>query len=110
MSTLPNAQALYEAQEYDRALELLRPLAQEGDVEAQTMIGSIYDLGLGSFDRNEAEAIRWYTLASDRGYGLATNNLATIASATDRDRAKELYDLARLQGFEHAPTNYPDYM
>ncbi|MDY6938632.1 MAG: sel1 repeat family protein [Cyanobacteriota bacterium] len=81
------------------------PLAQDGNSEAQCIIGSIYHMGLGSTERDEAEAKRWYTLASEQGYGLATNNLATLISISggDRSRVRELYQLARTQSFIHAP-------
>lgn len=105
MSSIPNAaQSEYNAQNYDRALQLLLPLADSGNSEAQSMVGSIYHLGLGCTEQNEAEAEKWYVLASQQGYGLASNNLATLVSHRDRQRAKELYPLARNQGFIHTPS------
>ena len=104
MSSIPNAaQSEYDAQNYDRALELLRPLADSGNSEAQSMVGSIYHLGLGSTEQNEAEAEKWYVLASKQGHGLASNNLATLVSHRDRQRATELHQLATTQGFLHTP-------
>lgn len=102
-SILQTAQTEYDAKNYDRTLQLLLPLAHRGNPEAQSMVGSIYHLGLGSTEPNEAEAEKWYVLASKQGYGLASNNLATLVSYHDRQRATELYQLARTQGFLHAP-------
>lgn len=103
MSILTTAQTAYDAEDYDLALQLLLPLAEGGNAEAQCIIGSIYHLGLGSTEQNESEAEKWYALASDRGCGLASNNLATLVSHYDSHRAKALYQLAIAQGFDHAP-------
>jgi TPR repeat protein len=104
-SILTTAQTAYDAGEYDRALQLLLPLAEGGDSEAQCLVGSIYHLGLGSTEPNESEAEKWYTLASDRGHGLASNNLAALINHCDRQRALALYQLAIAQGFPHVPTS-----
>ncbi|MGB3240529.1 MAG: hypothetical protein WBB29_19715 [Geitlerinemataceae cyanobacterium] len=105
-SILTTAQTAYDTGEYDRALQLLLTLAEDGNAEAQCLVGSIYHLGLGSTEPNEPEAEKWYTLASDRGHGLASNNLATLIKSDDRSRANALYQLAKVQGFEHAPSSF----
>src|SRR5580700_133513 len=69
----------YRAKNYATAHRLLLRFAEEGDAEAQTMIGSIYQLGLGGFQVNEDEAAKWYLLAAEKGDGLASNNLGTMA-------------------------------
>jgi TPR repeat protein len=102
------AKTEYRSQNYDRALELLLPIAESGDAEAQCMVGTIYQLGLGSTEPNEAEAQKWYILSSDRGYGVASNNLATLFCQTDRERAMKLYELAREQSFPHSPISVDD--
>lgn len=38
----------FESVDYDRALLLLRPLAEQGHAEAQCMVANIYHLELGS--------------------------------------------------------------
>jgi TPR repeat protein len=65
--------------DYARAYRMLRYFAAEGDLEAQVAVGSICQLGLGGLPIDEDEAVRWYTLASEQGNGLASNNLGTIA-------------------------------
>lgn len=102
-SILTTAQTAYDAGDYDLALQLLLPLAQSGDAEAQCLVGSIYHLGLGSTEPNASESEKWYALASDRGHGLASNNLAALVSHGDSQRAKALYQLAIAQGFPHTP-------
>ena len=39
--------AAYEAEDYERAYELLRPLAEEGDADAQYYVGRMYGFGRG---------------------------------------------------------------
>ncbi|MBE9040706.1 sel1 repeat family protein [Oscillatoriales cyanobacterium LEGE 11467] len=105
-SILTTAQTAYDNGNYDRALQLLLPLAEAGHAEAQCLVGSIYHLGLGSIEPNEPEAEKWYTFASDRGHGLASNNLAALIGSSDRERAKALCQLAIAQGFRHAPNSF----
>ena len=39
------AVAAYDSEQFDVAFELLLPLAEQGDAEAQTMLGTLYQLG-----------------------------------------------------------------
>jgi len=48
------------------SLEQMRPLAEEGDMRAQFILGSLYDDGEG-VPEDDAEAIRWYRLAAEQG-------------------------------------------
>lgn len=63
------------------ALELLLPLAEAGDAEAQYYCGWIYDFELVENMETEAEAYKWYELAAKQGYvkayiGAALNTFA----------------------------------
>ncbi|MBX3579736.1 MAG: sel1 repeat family protein [Rhizobiaceae bacterium] len=51
---------------YRTALNLALPRAEGGDPHAQTLVAEILARGLG-IRRNEAEAARWYALASEQG-------------------------------------------
>ena len=94
----------FRAKNYDTARRLLLRFAEEGDDEAQTMIGSMYQLGLGGLQVDENEASKWYLLASENGNGLASNNLGTMAFMRgDREEAERYYQTARNQGFPHSP-------
>ena len=94
----------YRAENYALAHRLLLMFAVEGDAEAQTMIGSIYQLGLGGFQANENEASKWYLLASEKGNGLASNNLGTMALLRgNREEARRYFQTSRNQGFLHTP-------
>ena len=70
------AMHLFEQHDYERAARLLLPLARSGDVRAQTNLGYLHARGWRGHPRDEAEAIRWYRRAADRGYGPAQYNLA----------------------------------
>ncbi|MFZ5877056.1 MAG: tetratricopeptide repeat protein [Nitrospirota bacterium] len=94
--------------DYAKAFALLKPIADQGHAEAQCIIGNLYHFGWG-VERNVREAIRWYTKSSERGYGLASNNLGSIFMAgegdipVDRKAAERWYQKACQQGFPHSP-------
>ncbi|MGC2121501.1 MAG: hypothetical protein WA652_01460, partial [Xanthobacteraceae bacterium] len=48
---------------YATAYGLWRPLADQGDADAQSSIGNMYELGTGVL-KNYAEALKWYRLAA----------------------------------------------
>jgi hypothetical protein len=59
--------------------------------------------GLGR-ERDLARAIDWYQKSSRQGYGVASNNLATIygmAAEVDLEQVTHWRSLAREQGFGH---------
>jgi TPR repeat protein len=93
----------YQAGQFDLAFALLKPLAEQGNPEAQSMLGSLYQLGLGTaIDRSEA--MRWYRAASGQGSGVASSNLAGMLEMDGQPaEAERYYDLARQQGFSHTP-------
>ena len=64
--------AAYQNGDYATALELSRPLADQGDARAQSILGLIYYGGRG-VPRNDNEAVRWFRHAADLGD--ATGNL-----------------------------------
>lgn len=94
----------YKKGEYKRAFLILMELAEKGHSHAQVAIGTMYQLGLGDLKRDEAEALKWYMLASAQGNGLASNNYgAIVQSRGDREAAIQWYAKAREQGFPHSP-------
>jgi TPR repeat protein len=52
--------------DYATALRLLRPLAEEGNQEAQINLGNMYFDGNG-VPLNYAQSVDWYLLAADQG-------------------------------------------
>ena len=59
------------------ALRIWMQTAEGGDAEAQTMVGEIYERGLG-VPPDYAAAASWYQKAADKGYSRALFNLATL--------------------------------
>lgn len=108
MSNLIAGLAAFEAKDYTNAFKLLKPLAAQGDAEAQCIIGNMYDLGLG-LERDILEAVEWYRKSAEQGYGLASNNLGTIFKSgregipMERVESNKWYQKARDQGFMHSP-------
>ena len=73
------------------SLELFRPLAENGDREAQYWLGHMYDAGLG-VERNPTEAIGWVRKAAEQGFTPAEFRLGQMY----RD------GIGTLQDFEQA--------
>ncbi len=56
----------YQAKDYNRALEILEPLAEQGNSQAQVTLGIMYDNGHG-VPLDQSEAIKWYIKAAKQG-------------------------------------------
>ena len=63
--------------DYDGALGIWKPLAEQGDVNMQLLIGSIYDLGQG-VPQDDAEAVKWYELAAKQGSAKGQYQLGAV--------------------------------
>ncbi|MBR0693013.1 DUF3857 domain-containing protein [Bradyrhizobium lablabi] len=103
----------YNAQNYTRAMALLRPYAESGNASAQSYVGYMYESGFG-IEHNYAEAIRWFLMAAEQGdpysqgklgyayeYGLGTARNEKVAAqwyakAADRGSVFGQSRLARL--------------
>ena len=67
----------WEAGDYARAVSEWRPLAVQGDPEAQFNIGQAYKLGRGvTQDLNEA--VQWFRRAADQGHLQSEDNLGLV--------------------------------
>jgi hypothetical protein len=103
---LEEGEAAYDHKNYTAALGLLRPLADQGDTEAQTYLGLMYDHGNG-VPQNYAEALSWFRKAAEQGNGHGEANLGVMyvaghGVARDYDEAlkwlRKSADLARRIG------------
>jgi TPR repeat protein len=72
-----DALAAYSRHEYGAALQLMRPLADQGSAEAQNGMGALYYHGYG-VSQDFKEAIRWYRLAAAQGNLDAQLNLGSM--------------------------------
>ncbi len=66
-------------QRFDEAWRLLMPLAVDGDVEAQFLVGLMFEQGFG-VDADGASAREWYEKAARRGHTDAQFNLGMMFS------------------------------
>jgi len=63
--------------DYATKLRLVRPLAEQGNAEAQTAFGFMYDTGHG-VPQDYAEAAKWYRSAAEQGFTDAQDALARM--------------------------------
>ena len=62
---------------YQTALRIWMPLANNGDVKAQSYVGEIYEKGLG-VQPNYQKAALWYQKAASQGYSRAKMSLGSL--------------------------------
>jgi len=64
---LEDGEAAFKREEYTTALKILRPLAEQGDPEAQWIVGGLFISGDGvPEDLKEAE--KWWRKSADQGH------------------------------------------
>jgi hypothetical protein len=80
--------AAYDKGEYQRAYEILKPLALKGDATAQNTLGLLYANGKG-VTRNDATAVYWFRQAAGQDHEKAQRNLAYMVA---NGRAKAVAD------------------
>lgn len=88
--------------DYAAALKEWRSLAEQGDANAQSNLGWMYDNGFGVLE-DDKEAAKWYRLAADQGEAGAQFNLGWMYAyglgvLEDDKEAVRLYRLAAEQG------------
>jgi uncharacterized protein len=101
MLDLENGIAVYEASDFTKAFEILMPLAQAGDLQAQKIIAHMFSLGQG-VEINPSEAIKWYRLAAEKGDPVAQNNLASHLLEENLEEAIQWYVASAEQNFPFA--------
>ena len=99
----------YQAGDYATALQEWRPLAEQGNTDAQSNLGLMYQNGEGVL-QDYAEAIKWYRLAAEQGLASAQYNLGNMVRRgsgvlQDYAEAVKWYRLAAEQGYTSAQYN-----
>src|SRR5436190_14425844 len=74
---LEDARAARDRGDDATALRLIRPLADQGNADAQYILGIIYFAGQG-VPKNGAEAAKWFRLAADQGNADAQCSLGVM--------------------------------
>lgn len=67
---ISDAESYFKNRQYEKAMELYRPLAERGDPRAQYAIGYMYYYGKG-VRSDEAQSSHWIELAADQKYAPA---------------------------------------
>jgi alpha/beta superfamily hydrolase len=71
---MEEAKAAYNKKDYAIALQEVRPLAEQGNADAQNLLGTMYANGQG-VPNDYTQTIRWYRKAAEQGNANAQFNL-----------------------------------
>jgi hypothetical protein len=93
----------WSKQEYGKAIEFFRALADRGNPFAQNSLGVMYQLGQG-VPKDEAQAVVWYRKSAEQGCGLGQLDVAnlyanSLSIAKDDAQAVFWYRKAAEQGY-----------
>ena len=104
-----DGKAAYLAKDYDKALSILKPLADQGNGDAQVTLGLMYDYGHG-VERDPARAIDWYTQAAEQGMPVVQHDLGVkyfqgMGIERDYDAAARWWHKAAAAGLADSQFN-----
>src|SRR5450759_299058 len=107
--SLSDAKRVYDAGDYEKAATLFRPLAEQGNADAQLKLGVMYDHGEG-VRQDYKGAVKWFRLAADQGNADAQFYLGVMydnGQGVPRDYKESVkwYQLAARQGNPYAQFN-----
>jgi TPR repeat protein len=96
----------FEKGDYETALTLWTPLAENGDADAQNYLGILYYLGFG-VEKDYKKALGWYEKAAKAGNADAQKNYGDMINfgrgiQKDNYKAYKWYFAASQQGNEKA--------
>jgi TPR repeat protein len=99
---LEDGYAAAERGDYATAYRLWRPLAEQGDAEAQYKLGTMYDIGQG-VPLDNAKAVRWFRKAAEQGDApsqFRLGNMYDVGHGVPQDyvEAHKWYSLAAAAG------------
>ena len=101
LADLEAGKRAYEQRDYRTALKELKPLAEQGNPEAQALLGLMYNLGRGvPFD--VGQAMKWFKAAADQGNAEGQCRLGSLYLRTDTAQGLRLLKLSAEQGFADA--------
>jgi TPR repeat protein len=103
------ADAAFQKADYAKALKLARPLAEEGNAKAESILGFAYYRGRG-VAQNDTEAAKWFKLAAEQGDAPSRFTLGVMYGEgrgvpQDFAEAARWYRLAAEQGDAQAQYN-----
>jgi TPR repeat protein len=89
--SLEDGYTAYTRGDFATAMRLMRPLADQGDVTAQTVVGLTYYFNYG----DRVTAYMWFNLAAAQGNAFAEMFLRDTADKMSPDQIAEAQKLAR---------------
>lgn len=102
LADLKTAIEFKESGDFDASVRELKPLAQDGNAEAQALLGRAYELGLGA-DEDIKQAIKLYQLSAAQGNPTSLLNLAALYSSgkmnNDPDPSFVITDAEKILGY-----------
>jgi hypothetical protein len=100
---LESAKRAYEQQDYATALKESTPLAEQGNADAQLILGRMYLMGQGVL-KDSDEAIKWFKSAATQGNADAQFFLGSMYLLPQKDIAEGLkwLRLSAQQGMQDA--------
>ncbi|HBM41729.1 MAG TPA: hypothetical protein DD402_18060, partial [Sulfitobacter sp.] len=105
--TVQDGMAAFEQGDYTHALELLLPLAEQGDAEAQCQVGRLYYRGGDGVPQSFDDSVAWAKKSAEQNNPCGLNSLGVsyrFGQGVDPD-AKTAFDYftrAAAQGFDKA--------
>ena len=101
--------AAYDTGDFATAFKEWKPFAEAGNVNAQYMLGLMYNNGKG-VSQNYKEAAKWYRLAGEQGVADAQTNLGYmydngLGFLQDNTMAHMWYNIGAANGSELSGTN-----
>ena len=96
----------YKAGDYETALRVLRPLAEQGIARAQFILGLMADSGEGIV-KDQRQAAKWYQLAAEQGSAYSQVSLGYLYFFGEGVRKDKVYalmwfNLATSRGYKQA--------
>ena len=61
-----SANSTSQSRNYEAAFKKMLPLAEQGNIDAQKLIGLMYDIGRG-VPEDDKLAVKWFTKAANKG-------------------------------------------
>ncbi len=92
----------YKSGDYATALHEFKPLAEQGNADAQSYLGSMYATGFG-VPKNYTKSVKWYRMAANQGDADGQTNMGIMYKngygvPLDYKAAAKWYSLAAEQG------------
>ena len=101
LADLEAGKRAYEQRDYTTALKELKRLAEQGNAEAQALLGLMYNLGRG-VPLDVDQAMKWFKAAADQGNAEGQCRLGSLYLKTDKAQGLRLLKLSAEQGFADA--------